>query len=102
MGSSYIPHGSTKTKSDKFYFLGLHRFHLIILLVNPEDIETHFLTVEEYWALPNISLEELAAGEEIATCPSCSLIIKVIYDIEKFSSEAEEIKTPKTKETIKI
>ena len=24
-----------------------------------------------------ISLEELEAGEEIATCPSCSLIVKV-------------------------
>lgn len=25
--------------------------------------------------------EELLAGEEVATCPSCSLIIKVIYDL---------------------
>jgi diphthamide biosynthesis protein 3 len=24
--------------------------------------------------------EELKAGEEVATCPSCSLIVKVIYD----------------------
>lgn len=24
--------------------------------------------------------EELMAGEETATCPSCSLIVKVIYD----------------------
>lgn len=24
---------------------------------------------------------DLLAGEEIATCPSCSLIIKVIYDL---------------------
>jgi diphthamide biosynthesis protein 3 len=27
-----------------------------------------------------ITLEELAQGEEIARCPSCSLIIRVIYD----------------------
>ncbi|XP_014286608.1 diphthamide biosynthesis protein 3 [Halyomorpha halys] len=49
-----------------------------------------------------ITKEELAAGEEIATCPSCSLIIKVIYDIEKFNSETEEIKIPKMKETVKV
>ena len=28
-----------------------------------------------------ITREMLADGEEVATCPSCSLIIKVIYDI---------------------
>lgn len=31
-----------------------------------------------------ISLEQLRAGEEIAECPSCSLIIKVIYSPEDF------------------
>ena len=25
--------------------------------------------------------EELAAGEDVATCPSCSLIVRVIYDL---------------------
>uniref|UniRef100_T1HW14 Diphthamide biosynthesis protein 3 n=1 Tax=Rhodnius prolixus TaxID=13249 RepID=T1HW14_RHOPR len=29
-----------------------------------------------------ITKEELASGEEIATCPSCSLIVKVIYDLD--------------------
>ncbi|EPR78689.1 hypothetical protein SLOPH_2394 [Spraguea lophii 42_110] len=27
-----------------------------------------------------VSLEELKDGEEIATCPSCSLIVKIIYE----------------------
>lgn len=27
----------------------------------------------------------LEAGEDVATCPSCSLIVRVIYDIEKFA-----------------
>ncbi|KAG4069691.1 hypothetical protein HA402_014714 [Bradysia odoriphaga] len=27
-----------------------------------------------------VTKEDLIAGEEIATCPSCSLVIKVIYD----------------------
>eukprot|EP00873_Tetraselmis_striata_P029035 jgi/Tetstr1/449299/TSEL_003814.t1 len=31
-----------------------------------------------------ISREELAAGEEIARCPSCSLYITVIYNEEDF------------------
>lgn len=26
------------------------------------------------------SQKQLAAGDEIATCPSCSLIIRVVYD----------------------
>jgi len=38
-----------------------------------------------------ISLEELEAGEEIATCPSCSLIVKVIYNPEDFLPEEEKL-----------
>ncbi|TMW50155.1 hypothetical protein DOY81_004780 [Sarcophaga bullata] len=37
-----------------------------------------------------ISKEELIEGEEVAVCPSCSLIIKVIYDPEMFKAEEEE------------
>ncbi|XP_017139940.1 DPH3 homolog [Drosophila miranda] len=37
-----------------------------------------------------ISKEELIEGEEVATCPSCSLIIKVIYDPEMFKAEEDE------------
>ena len=29
-----------------------------------------------------ITLEDLENGEDIATCPSCSLIVRVIYDDE--------------------
>uniref|UniRef100_A0A2K6TAR1 DPH-type MB domain-containing protein n=1 Tax=Saimiri boliviensis boliviensis TaxID=39432 RepID=A0A2K6TAR1_SAIBB len=28
--------------------------------------------------------EDLENGEDVATCPSCSLIIKVIYDKDQF------------------
>ncbi|XP_053679378.1 diphthamide biosynthesis protein 3 [Anopheles nili] len=38
-----------------------------------------------------ISREELVAGEEIATCPSCSLIVKVIYDPDTFAAEQDEV-----------
>lgn len=38
-----------------------------------------------------ISKEELAAGVEEATCPSCSLVIKVIYDKEAFAAKQEEL-----------
>ncbi|CAK1545798.1 unnamed protein product [Leptosia nina] len=49
-----------------------------------------------------ISKEELMAGEEVATCPSCSLVVKVIYDIEKFKAESEEIqKDTSDKEAVK-
>jgi diphthamide biosynthesis protein 3 len=34
--------------------------------------------------------EELAAGEETARCPSCSLYITVIYNPEDFQENEEE------------
>lgn len=34
----------------------------------------------EYLIILTLLQEELKAGEEVATCPSCSLIVKVIYD----------------------
>ncbi|XP_053962388.1 diphthamide biosynthesis protein 3 [Anastrepha obliqua] len=37
-----------------------------------------------------ITKEELMEGEEVATCPSCSLIIKVIYDANMFKAEEDE------------
>ncbi|KAH8381692.1 hypothetical protein KR093_010683 [Drosophila rubida] len=37
-----------------------------------------------------ISKEELMEGEEVATCPSCSLIVKVIYDPDMFKAEDDE------------
>ncbi|XP_055851482.1 diphthamide biosynthesis protein 3 [Episyrphus balteatus] len=37
-----------------------------------------------------ISKDELIEGEEVATCPSCSLIVKVIYDPEMFKAEDDE------------
>ncbi|XP_062558504.1 diphthamide biosynthesis protein 3 [Armigeres subalbatus] len=43
-----------------------------------------------------ISKEELIAGEEVATCPSCSLIVKVIYDPEAFLAEQDEVETTTT------
>ena len=38
-----------------------------------------------------ITLEALQYGEEIATCPSCSLIIRVIYDEDMFDTDDEDI-----------
>ncbi|KAI9024092.1 hypothetical protein DFJ74DRAFT_705819 [Hyaloraphidium curvatum] len=38
-----------------------------------------------------ITLDELANGEEVARCPSCSLIIRVIYDPSEFARDAETI-----------
>ncbi|XP_061760614.1 DPH3 homolog [Nerophis ophidion] len=31
-----------------------------------------------------ISKEDLENGEDVATCPSCSLIVRVIYDKDSF------------------
>ncbi|KAF6212626.1 hypothetical protein GE061_013152 [Apolygus lucorum] len=61
-----------------------------------EDFEYDESDETYYYPCPcgdrfQITKEELAAGEEVATCPSCSLIVKVIYDIEKFKLENEEV-----------
>ncbi|KAG2217360.1 hypothetical protein INT45_012230 [Circinella minor] len=37
-----------------------------------------------------ISIEDLQDGEDVARCPSCSLIIRVIYDPDEFADEGEE------------
>lgn len=37
-----------------------------------------------------ITKEDLSNGEEIARCPSCSLLLKVIYDPEDFARESED------------
>lgn len=53
-----------------------------------EDME--FDEVEQIYYYPCpcgdkffIPLDELLDGEDIATCPSCSLIIQIIYDPDK-------------------
>lgn len=37
-----------------------------------------------------ISKFDLLAGEEVATCPSCSLIVRVIYDADVFNETDDE------------
>eukprot|EP01041_Mallomonas_annulata_P000656 gene655-1268_t len=39
----------------------------------------------------SISLEELLDGEDIATCPSCTLRIRVIFDIDKLPKPASSV-----------
>lgn len=41
-----------------------------------------------------ITRDELAAGEDIAHCPSCSLFVKVIDIPEDFSAEAPPPERP--------
>jgi len=43
-----------------------------------------------------ISLEELHDGEDIATCPSCTLRIKVIFDSETLMSMETAIERSKS------
>mmetsp|Transcript_8337 Transcript_8337/g.34934 ORF Transcript_8337/g.34934 Transcript_8337/m.34934 type:complete len:92 (-) Transcript_8337:315-590(-) len=37
-----------------------------------------------------ITVEELQDGEEIAHCPSCTLLLKIIYDEDDFLEEDSE------------
>ncbi|XP_004773593.1 diphthamide biosynthesis protein 3 [Mustela nigripes] len=48
-----------------------------------------------------ITKEDLENGEDVATCPSCSLIVKVIYDKDQFM-RGETVSPPSThKELVK-
>ncbi len=54
--------------------------------VEIEDFEYDEDTETYHYPCPcgdrfEITKEDLQNGEDVATCPSCSLIIKVIYDI---------------------
>ncbi|CAO1410613.1 unnamed protein product [Diamesa tonsa] len=46
-----------------------------------------------------ITKEELMNGEEEATCPSCSLVVKVIYSKDMFSLKTLEEELTKISET---
>ncbi|KAL8590923.1 Diphthamide biosynthesis protein 3 [Nucella lapillus] len=61
-----------------------------------EDMEYDEETESYYYPCPCgdrflITKEELSSGEDVATCPSCSLIIKVIYDLDDFLESEETI-----------
>ncbi|XP_076343740.1 diphthamide biosynthesis protein 3-like isoform X1 [Tachypleus tridentatus] len=63
--------------------------------VEIEDFEYDEETETYYYPCPcgdrfEITKEDLENGEEVATCPSCSLIVKVIYDPEDFFTEDEK------------
>ncbi|PVU94144.1 hypothetical protein BB561_002768 [Smittium simulii] len=38
-----------------------------------------------------ITIEDLYNGEEAASCPSCSLLLQVIYDPDEFTDPENEI-----------
>ncbi|XP_031559354.1 DPH3 homolog [Actinia tenebrosa] len=57
-----------------------------------EELETYFFPCpcgDQF----QITKEQLENGEEVAVCPSCSLIIKVIYDMDDFMV-TEEVSAP--------
>ncbi|KAK5874715.1 hypothetical protein CesoFtcFv8_027283 [Champsocephalus esox] len=59
--------------------------------VEIEDFEFDEETEMYYYPCPCgdrfcISKEDLENGEETATCPSCSLIVRVVYDQDLFLS----------------
>lgn len=69
-----------------------------------EDFDYDEETETYYYPCPcgdrfQITKEELASGEDTATCPSCSLIVRVIYDIDDFVEyEDEKVTVAKEKQ----
>ncbi|KAE9022935.1 hypothetical protein PF001_g17215 [Phytophthora fragariae] len=63
--------------------------------VEIEDMEFDAEEQVYYYPCPcgdrfSIDLEELYDGEDIATCPSCSLTIRVVFDEENLPELKEE------------
>jgi diphthamide biosynthesis protein 3 len=59
--------------------------------VEIEDFEFDADSLTYYYPCPcgdrfEISRQMLEGGEDVATCPSCSLIVRVIYDLEMFAN----------------
>uniref|UniRef100_A0A0N5B093 Diphthamide biosynthesis protein 3 n=1 Tax=Syphacia muris TaxID=451379 RepID=A0A0N5B093_9BILA len=48
-----------------------------------------------------ITREMLESGEDVATCPSCSLIVRVIYDPFTFMKTETVVSSTNTKTTLK-
>ncbi|EDO35358.1 predicted protein [Nematostella vectensis] len=66
--------------------------------VEIEDFEYDEETETYFYPCPcgdqfQITKDQLEAGEEVATCPSCSLIVRVIYDQDEFMV-CEEVSAP--------
>ncbi|CAO0792728.1 unnamed protein product [Mucor circinelloides] len=60
-----------------------------------EDME--FNEEEQLYTYPcpcgdkfEIYVDDLRDGDDVARCPSCSLIIRVIYDPDEFADEEDE------------
>lgn len=66
--------------------------------VEIEDFEYDEESDTYYYPCPcgdqfQITREDLENGEDVAECPSCSLIIKVIYDAEDFTVQCPKQST---------
>ncbi|KAL4230465.1 Diphthamide biosynthesis protein 3 [Mactra antiquata] len=66
-----------------------------------EDMEYDEETETYYYPCPcgdkfEITKDDLKSGEDVAKCPSCSLMIKVIYDMDDFFEEEEIVAAPRT------
>jgi len=74
--------------------------------VEIEDMEYDEETETYYYPCPcgdkfAITKAELENGEDVARCPSCSLIVKVIYDLDAFMV-GEEVPAPTSKTKLEI
>jgi len=72
-----------------------------------EDFEFDEKTKTYHYPCPcgdrfEITLSELNDAEDIARCPSCSLIVRVIYDPDDFQDDEDESPIDFGKEAITV
>lgn len=83
MDKVFVAHGKCKMEGTRILtFSDMSVYHDEIEI---EDFDYDEETETYYYPCPcgdrfQITKEELASGEDTATCPSCSLIVRVIYD----------------------
>ncbi|CAF0952870.1 unnamed protein product [Rotaria sordida] len=75
--------------------------------VEIEDFEYDEESETYYWPCPcgdrfQITKEELESGEDTARCPSCSLVVRVIYDKEAFMEKTSNLKQKTSPATEKL
>ncbi|CAB4401504.1 zf-CSL-domain-containing protein [Rhizophagus irregularis] len=72
-----------------------------------EDFEFDEETKTYHYPCPcgdrfEITIADLMDGEDIARCPSCSLMVRVIYDPEDFQDDDQETNVEPGKQAITV
>jgi diphthamide biosynthesis protein 3 len=82
---------------DRFQISKVSSIYTLFFFIAAFDHFTLILNLNFIWK------EDLENGEETATCPSCSLLVKVIYDKENFmKNEKKSLNKATSESSLKV